>query len=236
MILLVAAMLSSLASVNTGVKNYSDEEIKHRIVMSCCYIDNSKAASRAFNYAKSLCADDKARFARLLGEIAQTNDVYIARQIISDLGFYGTKNELPMLYSSILKPDIGDKAMWSLIQLEGLTEEIMETTRKFLMTSEVDRGDRTELCGKFAEKVSELKDEKLRSLGWSIVYEYASSSNLYYRRMDTWIIHADPGYAKSKRRLKVLRAADSIGDGIHQREYAQEVLKELSQIEAVLPE
>ena len=76
----------------------TDEQIKHSLFISNCYVDDADAALAEFRYARQLCGADSNRFARLICEVAHTNNTRVVRGMISDLGTYGTPAQLPFLY------------------------------------------------------------------------------------------------------------------------------------------
>ena len=85
-----AFLALATALVCSAEDDNSDEKIKRMIVDSESYIDNSRASERMYNNARMRCAGDTNRFARLLYELAQTNNVYLSDRMISMLGFDGT--------------------------------------------------------------------------------------------------------------------------------------------------
>ena len=63
--------------------------IKDMVIVSGQFIHGGEPARRMFENAKSQCEGDTNRFARLLCELAQTNDVRIADRMIRCLGRHG---------------------------------------------------------------------------------------------------------------------------------------------------
>ena len=75
---------------------------------------------------------DTNRLARLIAELAQTNDVELSSQMIETLGEYGTVEQLPFLYSCATNPAVGDLAVRSVFNIEGITSNSLEVARQFL--------------------------------------------------------------------------------------------------------
>ena len=64
---------------------------------------------------------DTNRLARLICELAQTNDSKIATMMTRALGEYGTPAQLPFLYSCATNPVLGRTAVESVLRVEGVT-------------------------------------------------------------------------------------------------------------------
>ena len=77
-----AFLTLAVASVCTAEDDNSDEKIKRMIVGSNFYIDNPDASYRMFMNARRRCGTDTNRFARLLAEVAQTNNAWVAQDAI----------------------------------------------------------------------------------------------------------------------------------------------------------
>ena len=79
---------------------YQDEDVRRTLSMSCCVIDNSGKINRMRNHALSVqCGNDTNRFARIVCELAHTNNVRMARAMIGLLGTYGSAAHVPFLVS-----------------------------------------------------------------------------------------------------------------------------------------
>ena len=64
---------------------------------------------------------DTNRLARILAECAQTNDERVVESALEQLVKYGTFEQLPFLYSCVTNSNIGDKAIKSILRIEGIT-------------------------------------------------------------------------------------------------------------------
>ena len=104
----------ALASAVANSEEVSDDRIKSMIIGSESYIDNSRAAERLYNNARRRCGDDTNRFARILCELAQTDDKHIADRMIYRLGWHGTPAQLPFLYTMATNEQHGATAVRSM--------------------------------------------------------------------------------------------------------------------------
>ena len=207
-----AILALATAFVCSAEDDNSDEKIKRLIVGSNFYIDNPDASYRMFMNARRRCGTDTNRFARLLAEVAQTNNNWVAQDAISSLGVYGTSAQLPFLYSMATNEQHGVSAVKSILRLEGVTSNSVDVTGAYLSMTNIIQRDRSEICSFFfnAVKTSDVS-AALKERGECVALRYAGTANLYFRRMDEAMISTEPAYRLSKRRLAVLRSAYELG-------------------------
>ena len=205
-----AFLTLAVASVCPAEDDNSDEKIKRMIVDSECYIDNSRASERMYNNARMRCAGDTNRFARLLYELAQTNNVYLSDRMISMLGFDGTSAQLPFLYSMATNEQHGVSAVKSILQLEGVTSNSLEVADRCLsMTNVQARMERENLCLFMLDGFANAHSNSgVRNDVERCVLCFARRSGLYNEHFDGCLSVRIPGYQFSKRRLNVLRDAE----------------------------
>ena len=110
----------------------TDEQIKHSLFISNCYVDDADAASDEFRYARQLCGADSNRFARLICEVAHTNHTRVARGMIRSLGRYGTPAQLTFLYSQVTNAEHGAEALKSVLAIEGVTSNSVAIVDSYL--------------------------------------------------------------------------------------------------------
>ena len=235
---MVAILALATAFVCSAEDDNSDEKIKRLIVGSNFYIDNPDASYRMFMNARRRCGTDTNRFARLLAEVAQTNNNWVAQDAISSLGVYGTSAELPFLYSMATNELHGVSAVKSILRLEGVTSNSVDVTGMYLSMTNIIQRDRSEICSFFfnAVKTSDVS-AALKERGECVALRYAGTANLYFRRMDEAMISTEPAYRLSKRRLAVLRSAYELGVSQYQIAYVTNAINELvAYPEADLPE
>ena len=235
---MLAILALAAAFVCPAEDDNSDEKIKRMIVRSNFYIDNPDASYRMFMNARRRCGTDTNRFARLLAEVAQTNNNWVAQDAISSLGVYGTSAQLPFLYSMATNEQHGATAVKSILRLEGVTSNSVDVTGMYLSMTNIIQRDRSEICSFFfnAVKTSDVS-AALKERGECVALRYAGTANLYFRRMDEAMISTEPAYRLSKRRLAVLRSAYGLGVSQYQIAYVTNAINELvAYPEADLPE
>ena len=235
---MLAILALATAFVCSAEDDNSDEKIKRLIVGSNFYIDNPDASYRMFMNARRRCGTDTNRFARLLAEVAQTNNNWVAQDAISSLGVYGTSAQLPFLYSMATNEQHGATAVKSILRLEGVTSNSVDVTGMYLSMTNIIQRDRSEICSFFfnAVKTSDVS-AALKERGECVALRYAGTANLYFRRMDEAMISTEPAYRLSKRRLAVLRSAYGLGVSRYQIAYVTNAINELvAYPEADLPE
>ena len=205
-----AFLTLATAFVCSAEDDNSDEKIKSMIVDSESYIDNSRASERMYNNARMRCAGDTNRFARLLYELAQTNNVYLSDRMISMLGFDGTSAQLPFLYSMATNELHGVSAVKSILRLEGVTSNSLEVADRCLsMTNVQARMERENLCLFMLDGFANAHSNSgVRNDVERCVLCFARRSGLYNEHFDGCLSVRIPGYQFSKRRLNVLRDAE----------------------------
>ena len=215
-----------------------DEQIKAIVIRSGQVIDNSRRSSRMFNHAKGLCEDDTNRFARILCELAQTNDVRIADRMVDCLGWHGTTAQLPFLYSMATNEQHGAAAVKSILRLEGVTSNSVSVAGVYLSMTNVDFEYRADVCKMLLRATAQDSVSPImRQVGRDCALRYARSANRYVWDVDTVFIETDPTYRNSRRRIEVLRTAFRLGVSQYQIAYVTNAINELvAYPEADLPE
>ena len=188
----------------------TDDQVRTLVMRSGQVIDNSWRARRMFACAQELCEEDTNRFARILCELAQTNDVRIADRMIGCLGWCGTPAQLPFLYSMATNELYGATAVKSILRLEGVTSNSLATVAQCLsMTNVQARMEREKLCLFLLDRFACAQaDDRVRNALERCVLRFARSSSVYNEHFDSCLSKRMPGYKFSKRRLDVLRIAE----------------------------
>ena len=200
----------ALASAVENSEEVSDDRIKSMIIGSESYIDNSRAAERLYNNARRRCGDDTNRFARILCELAQTDDKHIADRMIYRLGWHGTPAQLPFLYTMATNEQHGATAVKSILRLEGVTSNSLAAVDQCLsMTNVQARMERENLCLFMLDSfvVAQVCVE-VRNAVEQCILRFARGSTVYNEYFDSCLSRRMPGYKFSKRRLDVLRIAE----------------------------
>lgn len=206
----VMAVIALVAAVAMAESSEEDAEIKALIVGSECYIDNSRASERMYNNARMRCGDDSNRFARLLFELAQTNDTRLADRMIEFLGFHGTPAQLSFLYTMATNEQHGATAVKSILRLEGVTSNSLAAVDLCLsQTNAHARMDREYLCLFMIDNFANASaSNEIKNSVEQRVLCFAGRSGLYNGYFDSCLSMRMPGYQLSKRRLNVLRGAE----------------------------
>ena len=215
-----------------------DDWIKDMVIVSGQFIHGGEPARRMFENAKSQCEGDTNRFARLLCELAQTNDVRIADRMIRCLGRHGTTSQLPFLYSMATNEQHGATAVKSILRLEGVTSNSVDVTGMYLSMTNVDFEYRADACKALLRAAApSCVTTGICQMARNCALRYARSANRYVMDVDAVFIETDSTYRNSKRRLAVLRSAYELGVSRYQIAYVTNAINELvAYPEADLPE
>ena len=215
-----------------------DDWIKDMVIVSGQFIHGGEPARRMFENAKSQCEGDTNRFARLLCELAQTNDVRIADRMIRCLGRHGTTAQLPFLYSMATNELHGATAVKSILRLEGVTSNSVDVTGMYLSMTNVDFEYRADACKALLRAAApSCVTTGMCQMARNCALRYARSANRYVMDVDAVFIETDSTYRNSKRRLAVLRSAYGLGVSQYQIAYVTNAINELvAYPEADLPE
>lgn len=242
MIKRIAVILFSMTSLVGSGEGYSDETIKQTFID---YL-RPRTVDKDFDSPgrKELIdvvqlRSDTNRLARLLVELARTNDAWYVDMAMWQLEKYATSEQLPFLYSCATNPAIGHKAMKAVLNVEGITSNSLESLgRYFALTNTIENADhpRAELCARVMHlsKVNRLCNSSISN----IVNTYMLSKDCNGYWFDTICIKNDATYKFSKRRLAFLRGV--VTNAVQwefQINYVTNAIKELvAYPEADLPE
>ena len=185
---------------------------------------------------------DTNRLARILVEVAQTNNAWYSEMAMRELAKYGSAEQLPFLYSCATNPAIGDLAVRAAVRIEGITSNSVAILRDYLsFTNTVTRSqayDRAQTSRYFLERLqggSVLPD--VRNATFQVVQSFAADINTSNSIVDEALVAADGTYRHSKRRLAVLRAAYPRCFNEYQTNYVTNAINELvAYPEADLPD
>lgn len=185
---------------------------------------------------------DTNRLARILAECAQTNDERVVESALEQLVKYGTFEQLPFLYSCVTNSNIGDKAIKSILRIEGITSNSVAAVRSYLsFTNAITRQqayDRAIASRQFLGAMqNSAASTELKAAGLQIVRAFAADINTSNSIVDEALIAADDTYRYSKRRLAVMRAAYPRCFNEYQTNYVTNAINELvAYPEANLPD
>lgn len=185
---------------------------------------------------------DTNRLARILAECAQTNDERVVESALEQLVKYGTFEQLPFLYSCVTNSNIGDKAIKSILRIEGITSNSVAAVRSYLsFTNAITRQqayDRAIASRQFLGAMqNSAASTELKAAGFRAVWAFAADINTSNSVVDEALIAADDTYRYSKRRLAVMRAAYPRCFNEYQTNYVTNAINELVDYpEANLPD
>ena len=155
---------------------------------------------------------DTNRLARLLAELAHTNDIWNAKMALWELEKYGTAEQLPFLYSCATNPAVGDRAVKAVLRIEGVTSNSMNTVHNYLFSTNwlaFDKiGRRSEVCCSLLKKVFNVENlASYRPCMYGMATNYLQNVELMPNALDEELCVVDGGFSQSKRRLAILRTA-----------------------------
>ena len=185
---------------------------------------------------------DTNRLARILAECAQTNDERVVESALEQLVKYGTFEQLPFLYSCVTNSNIGDKAIKSILRIEGITSNSVAAVRSYLsFTNAITRQqayDRAIASRQFLGAMqNSAASTELKAAGFRAGRAFAADINTSNSVVDEALIAADDTYRYSKRRLAVMRAAYPRCFNEYQTNYVTNAINELvAYPEANLPD
>ena len=157
---------------------------------------------------------DTNRLARLLAELAHTNDNWNASMALWQLEKYGTSEQLPCLYSLATNPVVGVRAVKAILHIEGVTSNSLSAVQSYISVTNgfplMNSDTRSNLCRDVVKTV--FADNALsphRTAIFDIACGFARDVNVLPKGLDKTLIDVEPGYRFSKRRLAILRSAQT---------------------------
>jgi hypothetical protein len=220
----------------------TDEELRHDVLefltTRCC----GRVEARRVLTNEIRFDGDTNRLARILAECAQTNDERVVESALEQLVKYGTFEQLPFLYSCVTNSNIGDKAIKSILRIEGITSNSVAAVRSYLsFTNAITRQqayDRAIASRQFLGAMqNSAASTELKAAGFRAVRAFAADINTSNSVVDEALIAADDTYRYSKRRLAVMRAAYPRCFNEYQTNYVTNAINELvAYPEANLPD
>ena len=152
------------------------------------------------------------RLACVLSEFALTNDEWIATRAIRELGEYGTSAQLPFLYSCVTNPIIGDRAIKSILNIEGVTSNSVDAVHDYLFQTNwfpfpmVE--DKSKVCVELISLVyTNSSLNAYRSTVYDMALDFESNVNLVPNVLDAKLLLVVENYRYSRCRLAALRSA-----------------------------
>ena len=203
-------MIASTLTLRASVPSASDDLIRDMLIGSTQYVDDIAAAKRAFRHAQQECGDSN-RFARILCELSQTNDLWIARDALFALAAYGTREQLPHLYSLAANTNLCCEALSAILRLEGVSSNSLSATASVLSNLRVRELDRLDLCVALVDNAYSLRTSTAqRDMALSFLLTHFRTCP-YPQGLDEALVRKDAGYRHSRRRLANLRSVYAHG-------------------------
>lgn len=174
---------------------------------------------------------DTNRLARLICELAQTNNMNVAEMMIESLGEYGTNAQLPFLYLCATNPVIGDVAVKTILKIEGVTSNsVLAASSYFAVTNIPPRmtQQRDDVCISLVDAAWNCGVPlTVRAFAMETAYDFASNVNQCHKWLDEAMMRHDVSYRYSRRRLSVLRSVQSRGINQYSHSYVTNAINEL---------
>jgi hypothetical protein len=208
-LIIIVLLIMQFAFAETQIA--SDEEVKKDIIF---YIQPKCSQSR--NDTKLVDTyfinGNTNRLLRLLSDLIKTNDEWICTRSMWQYGKYATKSELPFLYSCATNSMCGDRALNTIISLDGISSNLLQTVGQYFSITNGFSVDDDANRSRFAEDLLKrvYRTEAFlpyRERVFNMTREFALNVNLMHVSVDKALMRVDPTYENSKRRLNVMRGA-----------------------------
>ena len=203
-------MIASTLTLRASVPPASDDLIRDMLIGSTQYVDDIAAAKRAFRHAQQECGDSN-RFARILCELSQTNDLWIARDALFTLAAYGTREQLPQLYSLAANTNLCCDALSAVLRIDGVSSNFLAAVNGVVSDARLRKRERLDLCRALLENAySASASTAQRDMALSFLLTHFRTCP-YPQGLDEALVRKDAGYRHSRRRLANLRAVYAHG-------------------------
>ena len=212
---LYLVMASVTLMCGFAVNGATDEEILQALTNSCTP-QCGNGGKVDFAYAISLCESDTNRLERLIREVAErqlaTGEDLVAESAIWKLGRLGTTNSLPFLYSCVTNPLLGNAAMVSIVQLEGINSNSVDCLSEYLAIRNAKAREKIDCCCSIMNMSQTLNaDVADKRYLTTTILGFGHSTNTWSRLLlDEKLMRIDPSYQHSRRRLAFIRTFENV--------------------------
>lgn len=195
----------------------SDEDIRSRLVMAFYVEDDhpeehNDSERRMIDGAFRMAESNRVRFARILCDLARTNEARIVGMAIPELGVYGTPEQLPFLYSQISNTEHGVWAVKAILNVEGITSNSVAMVDGYLSMTNMVMSQREDTCLELLRIRNQTSPDATLSNEVDLcAFRFFGRDNVYSEWYDELVQPLIHGYKTSKRRLNVLRAVQHLG-------------------------
>ncbi len=219
MLAMAATVFASCLLMGDGA--LSDEETKRRIadfvtlpsrLCGRAHVDFMREFRERKLTNRSWFDGDTNRLARLIAELAMTNDMRVSSMMVDALGEYGTIAQLPFLYSCATNPIIGDRAVKTILSIEGVSSNSISVVHDYLFQTNwfpfPKAEDRSRVCEDLVSLVYATSSlSTYRPDVYSMALDFESNVNLVPNVLDAKLLSVVEGYRYSRCRLAALRSA-----------------------------
>ena len=186
-------------------------------------------------------SNDTSRLARILAEVAQTNNAWYSEMAMWQLEKYGTPAQLPFLYSCATNPVVGNRAVMAIFNIESVTSNSVDSLQRYLTllpTSTETMYDKSVICRDTLRfMAASAAPSDMQAALFRVVRGFVANVSLANSMIDPALMAADGTYRYSRRRLADLRAAYPRCFNEYQTNYVTNAINELvAYPEANLPE
>ena len=230
----------SLTFCFVGFANVDDGQLRLVLDRAARYIDNPGAGRSEVCYAIQLAEGDTNRVVTLMKQLVSEG---LPRRgimgfYISEIGKYGTTNDLPFLYRQVAATNLCETVTRAILAIEGLTTNSVATVTSLLPSDSARTWDAVcARCLLLEESEKSPSASPAKAMVLANALDYASGLTNYVDILDGSISRVDPSYRMSKRRLGVLRAVQNLGVNEWQTNFVATAIQELEAYpEADLPE
>lgn len=233
-------IVASVMCASFARADVADTRLLEILERAVSFIDNPDGGPGEVQYAIELTGNDTNRVVSLMKQLVDegTKRKGALRFYISEIGKYGTSSDLPFLYQGVASSNLCEDATMAVLRIEGLTTNVLTQITTLLPAGRDCAW--SVMCSHawLLEYARKLPDgSPLRALTVSNAVQHAFHETAYPSSFDKSLRLTDPTYAISKRRLAVLRSAQSLGVSDFQTNFVAQTIRELEAYpEANLPE
>ena len=236
----IVAFMAWFMAVPFLLADVSDAQLREIFDRAGRYIDDPDGPASEIRYAIQLTGGDTNRVVTLMKQLVSEG---LPRRgimgfYISEIGKYGTTNDIPFLYRQVAATNLCETVTRAILAIEGLTTNSVATVTSLLPSDSARTWDAVcARCLLLEESEKSPSASPAKAMVLANALDYASGLTNYVDILDGSISRVDPSYRMSKRRLGVLRAVQNLGVNEWQTNFVATAIRELEAYpEANLPE
>ena len=208
LMLCALSLLATLAATSETDNMFMVKRAMSYMAPRCGNVFSSGERASLLEY----CWCDTNRLVSALKQIALTNDDYYASLALKRLGELGSTSDLPFLYSCATNPVCGDRALRSIIAIEGISSNSISAVQAYLSNTnafcESAEDKFADICQFIVARTFELAEYDIyRPRVMEMALAFARDINTMNVGVDETLRTVDPTYRFSRRRLSVMRSA-----------------------------